>query len=214
MNNDSFSDLINGALYCERFTRSNRLDAIGFDSWLFYPGMLFGSFESWWGEGKPRPLSHEGVDLCLFQTSDCHHMRIGGGALVPALADGVIMKIGDDYLAHSIYVSHSVENSSRTKIYSFYAHVEPASALAPGDRIREGQIVAAIADVETSAPMPPHLHLSLARIHGQLPSTRFDWSTIHNDADIELHDPLHLLGIKKATIPFDPEKKPIHIPLV
>lgn len=140
-------------------------------------------------------------------------MRIGGGASVPAIADGYIEKIGDDYLAQSIFVRHPGDDNSGTNLYSFYAHVEAVSSLSPGDSVREGQVLAHIADVETSAPMYSHLHISLALIHGTLKSTQLDWSTIYKDPSIELHDPLLLLNIRDTLLPFVPEDDSSKIPM-
>ena len=44
----------------------NRPYLDGWQKWLWEPGMLFQAPETWWGDPKPRPAPHEGLDLCCF----------------------------------------------------------------------------------------------------------------------------------------------------
>ncbi len=37
--------------FSDCLVRCNGLSRAGFEEWVFYPGMLFGALEAWWGKG-------------------------------------------------------------------------------------------------------------------------------------------------------------------
>ena len=169
-------------------------------------GGEFGGANFWWGKRRPRPAPHEGVDFCEILVESCRErledatatpepraslQRVPVGFTVPAVADGEVVAMFDDFVARTIVMQHHEEIKSGllsetvatdTKswlICSLLAHVEPVPGLALGSHVigagpcsrmlnvaspshQELAPVAAVAAPRSlKTTSPPHVHLSL-----------------------------------------------------
>ncbi|MFO8113613.1 MAG: hypothetical protein R6T92_13995 [Desulfosalsimonadaceae bacterium] len=188
----------------------NQLDRFGFKRWLFYPGMLFGSRRTWWGAGRPRPFTHEGVDLCFFEAADGRRYRLDPAVRVPASENGTVVAMVDDFIGKTIVCTHTGNWGAGVPVYILYAHVVPSEALTPGAAFQKGEPLAQIAPADPGkTPLPPHLHLSVIRkdaLPHPLPPS-FGWPYINRLDRDAFYDPLSLAGPTKGSvriIDFDP----------
>jgi len=193
-------------MFIQALIHENRLDRFDFKRWLFFPGMLFGSRSSWWGAGRPRPFSHEGLDLCFFEAKDRMRFRFDPSIRIPAAADGRIVSIMDDLLGKTIVCDHGRRLGTSTPMVMLYAHVLPEKALRPGDAVDQGACIARIAPADTPKNgLPPHLHLSAVK-RDALPDT-FDWPYLNRLDRSAFIDPARVAGLTAedaAIIHFDP----------
>ena len=86
--------------FTEFLIQKNALDKGGFKEWVFCPGMLFNSTDKWWGDQGKRDKPHEGLDLCLYKDRKDTILRLGEKAKVPAIYDGRVVRIVDDFLGN------------------------------------------------------------------------------------------------------------------
>ena len=173
---------------------SNRPHMAGFKRWLFQPGMLFNSQETWWGEKKPRATPHEGLDLCCFEDLTGQIKQLDKNIKIPATFAGKIVKIDRDFLGKSIYLSHEIFAEDGRQLYTAYGHTEPWAAMQAGKVVAAGEIIAAIPEVMgKKTKIPPHLHLTLAWIPVSLPPDRLNWPNLGADRTIKLIDPRSIL---------------------
>ena len=93
-------------LFTRRLVAINNLDSDGFSHWLFHPGMFFLDENKWWGDGGRRRVPHEGVDLCFYRTAGAENRRLAPRTRIPAMADGRVLAIIDDFLGKSIILHH------------------------------------------------------------------------------------------------------------
>lgn len=174
----------------------NRLDRVGVKQWLFYPGMLFRSSSSWWGTGRPRDFTHEGLDLCFFETIDGKRFRLDSSVHIPVTQPGKILYIIDDFIGKTIVWEPMCNSRKSIPICVIYAHVTPENRLKAGDAFSGGEHIARIAPVDPDkTPMPSHLHLSVM-VKAALPlSARIDWKYLNHMDRSAFLDPAPLAGI-------------------
>ena len=171
----------------------NHIDNASIKQWLFYPGMLFQSPESWWGAGDNRLSNHEGIDICTYLDMASHIHVIPARSRVPAMYDGFIRKISDDdFLGQSIFMQHpQYSNDSGFALHTIYAHASPVNELKEGDSLKSGEVVAQLVDFEElGAKMSRHVHLSMALVSNQLPGSLLKWKNMHTLEEIQLINPL------------------------
>jgi murein DD-endopeptidase MepM/ murein hydrolase activator NlpD len=174
---------------------SNGPALAGFKSWLFQPGMLFNSLETWWGERQPRSTPHEGLDLCWFADGAGQRRRVAQDLRIPATFAGKIVKLDRDFLGISIYLSHEILAADGRQLYTAYGHTQPLASLQVGQRVAEGEIIATIAASSgKKARVLPHLHLTLAWMPRALATVRLAWQNLGHDPAITLIDPLAILA--------------------
>ena len=177
---------------------NNRPQMDGFKNWLFHPGMLFNSRETWWGAEKQRAAPHEGLDLCSFEDTNGLVKKVDNRIKIPATFAGAIVKIHQDFLGKSIYLSHEIFAADGSRLYTIYGHTKPLSSLAPGDRVAEGEILGAVSAASgQKSPVPAHLHISFAWVPGSLDPKRLTWKNLGLDRRITLINPLSVLAIAK-----------------
>jgi len=182
-------------VFCENLVQHNNLSAQGFAQWAFYPGMLFNAQDKWWGDGGRRASPHEGIDICLYRDSSGAIQFIPKAARIPVIYEGQVKRILDDYLGSTLYVAHEIYDSRGNQCYTIYGHVAPGAGIAPGDSIRDGEIVAAIADTEDrKINILPHVHISVAWIPESFPSEQLNWSMLNQASVITLLNPLDVFS--------------------
>jgi murein DD-endopeptidase MepM/ murein hydrolase activator NlpD len=183
----------------ENFTRFvvkyNHLDETGFEEWAFYAGMLFNSPEKWWGDGGNRTSPHEGLDICFYRNKKGNLLHLDETAKIPAMYDGEIVKIGDDFLGKSVYMRHPVFDGRGNQLYTAYGHTAPCD-ISVGTIVKEGDIVVRIGKITKKTPLIPHLHISAAWIPVLYPPEQLDWAALGDCSISVLLDPLDILSCK------------------
>jgi len=188
----------NMSLKKSRFTamiiEKNALDQSGFESWLFCHGMLFNSPDKWWGDHGRRDYPHEGIDLCLYSNRSRKICRIDENTRIPVMHDGVIRAMFKDYLGQAIIIEHGPCDGDSAGFLAVYAHTQPQPGLEPGMAVKEGDIIATLADTgHSKAKIIPHLHFSLGRPAESFSYEGFVWNIIREPEKIILLDPLPVI---------------------
>ncbi len=172
----------------------NQPQMAGFQRWLFQPGMLFNAPETWWEEKKLRPTPHEGLDLYRFADAAGQIKELDEQIKIPATFAGKIVKIGDDFLGKSLYLSHEIFSQDGRQLYTAYGHTQPL-ALKAGHMVPAGDPLATLpAAPAKKTGIPGHLHLTLAWVPVSLPADRLNWQNLSADPTITLIDPWPILS--------------------
>ncbi len=180
----------------------NGLDAAGFREWVFCPGMLFGALGTWWGKGGDRDRPHEGLDVRCYRDARGGTHGLDGTIRVPAMYDGEIAAIRDDFLGSSIFVRHAIHDGEGRRLHTVYGHTAPGGGVRVGGGLREGEVFATLAEplaVKTSAPA--HLHLSVAWVPPSISGGALDWRTMADAQRVLLLDPLRVVSFPHAILP-------------
>jgi murein DD-endopeptidase MepM/ murein hydrolase activator NlpD len=166
----------------------------GLKKWIFQPGMLFHSWEQWWGEPKRRIAAHEGLDLFSFEDSNGIQKTVDKDTKIPATFAGEVVKIDNDFLGKSIYLRHEIADEGGRRLYTVYGHTNPRASLRAGTKVAEGEIIGCIsAAIHKKTTILPHLHLTLAWVPAVMPPDQLTWQNLSNDPMITLIDPLTVL---------------------
>ena len=162
--------------------------------WCFLPGMLFLDSASWWKESK-RTRGHEGVDFCRFYAGQKCKAGLVGTDLVPALFDGVVVKVEDDFLASTVWMRHEAIQRGNMVLFSALAHVEPLDGVKEGKVCGQGEVVASIGRRRDFLPMSMHLHVSVFWAPHFFKTARLGWPQLPTLKEIALFDPLQLISL-------------------
>ena len=160
--------------------------------WIFCAGMLFQAMDKWWDGSQKRRRPHEGLDLCLY--GDCRHkiFRLDKKTKIPAMYDGAVVRIFNDFLGKSIIMEHHLPNSDRSRLLTIYGHTNPRSDLGVGSNVLQGEIIATLADTGNSrSGLCPHLHVTIGWSPEAIPYDNLDWTRICDPNTLTLLDPLN-----------------------
>lgn len=173
---------------------ANGIAPNAFLHWAFCPGMLFGSPDKWWGDHGQRDFPHEGIDFCLYEDSAGNLVRLDETTLIPAMHDGVVKALFTDYLGQAVIIEHEGVRGGGEALLSVYAHTAPGVGIQPGAVVREGDIIATIADTSGSkAKILPHLHFSLGRPSPELAYEPFVWNMMRDPDLVVLLNPISVI---------------------
>ena len=182
----------------------NNLDACDVDRFIFFPGMLFGSKKKWWGEKGVRGSSHEGLDLCFFESAGNENFRMDETTHVPMLYDGCVEHITDDFLGKTVITRHCFDDSNQPEILSLYGHLNPDTNLKVGDNLKEGQVFAKIGGFANQKKiLLPHIHISLAKPDLLPPANCLEWEFLNTVDRSVFIDPLTAISPKYTIIEYD-----------
>lgn len=180
--------------FTEFLIRKNALDEGGFKGWVFYPGMLFNATDKWWGDEGKRDNPHEGLDLCLYKDRENTILRLGEKAKVPAIYDGIVVRVIDDFLGKSVIMEHLFSGFDSNRFCTIYGHTIPEDNLHVGKIVKEGDVIATLADSSRSKTnIFPHLHISLGWISKVTSYDRLEWKNIGAPNMLTLLDPLQII---------------------
>ena len=180
--------------FTEMLIEENALDQSGFVSWIFCHGMLFNSTDKWWGDFGRRNFPHEGVDLCLYRDRFGKICRIDEKSRIQVMQNGVIKAIVKDFLGQAIIIEHERMESNTGMFISFYAHTKPHPKIEVGMMVKEGDIIATLANTSHSkAHIIPHLHFSLGCPSKFFSYDEYIWNAIRKPEKIILVDPLPVI---------------------
>jgi murein DD-endopeptidase MepM/ murein hydrolase activator NlpD len=108
---------------------------------------------------------------------------------------GVVVRIFNDFLGKSLIVEHDLPNKNSSRFCTIYGHTNPLDGLHVGSIVKEGDIIATLADsIESKHHLLPHLHLSLGWISKYISYDQLNWETIGSRNTLALLDPLHVIG--------------------
>jgi murein DD-endopeptidase MepM/ murein hydrolase activator NlpD len=186
--------------FTEHLIQVNLLNKEVFKEWVFYPGMLFNSQKKWWGDHGKRERLHEGLDVCMYRNAKGEILRLDRRMKIPAMYDGVVVRIFDDFLGQSVIIEHSLPDSR--KLCTIFAHTVPHQGVRAGIKVREGDIIAAIADTPGSrGGILPHLHISIGLASEKISYEGLDWGNICESNMLTLLDPLQVIGGDFVVLP-------------
>ena len=175
--------------------QANGIDPDKFQSWVFCPGMLFGSLDKWWGDHGQRDFPHEGIDLCLYKDAAGNLARLDDTTLIPVMHDGVVKAMFTDFLGQAVIVEHDGPAGEVGSFLSAYAHTKPLKEIKPGIVLKAGDIIGTIADTGSSkAGILPHLHFTLGRPAPKIGYENFVWNIMRDPEMVSLLDPIPLIG--------------------
>lgn len=193
--------------FTEFLIRENALDERDFEEWIFCPGMLFSASNKWWGDQGKRDKPHEGLDLCLYRNRRDRILRLDEKTKIPVMYDGVVVKIINDFLGKSVIIEHSLPGSNNSRFCTIYGHTDPHGSVHVGRIVKEGDIIATLADSSKSKTnIFPHLHISLGWTSKIISYDKLDWETIGATNTLTLIEPLsvidwHYLVLESALPP-------------
>lgn len=95
----------------------NGLDPDNFESWVFCPGMLFGSPDKWWGDLGRRDFPHEGIDFCLYADRSRQIQRLGEQTRIPVMHTGVVGPCSPIILARPLSSNTTMPTAKMENIY-------------------------------------------------------------------------------------------------
>ena len=160
--------------------------------WLFHCGMLFSSKDKWWGDFKYRQSEHEGIDITFYRSQSNEIHCFDYSIKVPAMDDGIILNICDDFLAKTLVIKHKKITSLNSQILFAYAHIIPKKGLKSGQRIRKNEVLAKICKNSKNPQLPPHLHFSCFEIPKNIRPEHLNWDLFSKSPDINLINPVFL----------------------
>lgn len=135
--------------------------------------------------------------------------RLGDKTKIPAIYDGTVVGIFPDFLGKSVIIEHGFTDNDNHRFYTIYGHINPHKSLHVGRVVKEGDIIAWLAELHNSnVTILSHLHISLGWVSRLTPYGKLDWETIGDPNTFTLMDPLCVLGSQYCAlkhIPFTPE---------
>lgn len=114
--------------------------------------------------------------------------------LVPSLYDGVVVKINDDFLGHTVWMRHRSIRSDQLVLYSALGHITPQENIAEGRIINQGEAVGRVAPEKKGALLSMHLHLSVFWAPSFFKIERLCWEDLLSSKVIQLFDPLSIIS--------------------
>jgi len=195
LNSDTIKSLyLRKSRFTEILIEENALDQSEFERWIFCRGMLFNSLDKWWGDLGLRDYPHEGIDLCMFKDRSSRIRRVNEKTRIPVMQDGMVKAIIKDYLGKAVVIEHEHCGSGTGRLLSFYAHTNPRAKIEDGVIVKEGDIIATLADTSNSkSNIIPHLHFSLGLPSKVFSYKGFVWNTIRKPEMMTLLDPLAVI---------------------
>ena len=160
----------------------------------FEPGMGFGDFGKWWGDKGRRSTPHEGIDIIYLSNKSGHISSLKAGARVPALFDGILVHMVDDFHGQTLFVGHKDMKQGKNILFSIYAHVK--TGLRRDAHVKIGEKIATIAQISGMTAPPAHLHLSMAWLPAGRPEL-FNWQSLCGPQRESLIDPTPFLRLRR-----------------
>ena len=159
--------------------KSNNLDKQGFYEWCFSSGMLFNDLDKWWDPKSLRVKHHEGVDFQFFKDKEGRNHCLKTETAVPVMFDGEVVQICNDFLGKSIFCKHDIHDKNNRRLHTIYAHTVPHNDVKIGNSLKEGDLIATLADTNGKrSKISHHRHVSTAWITETIDYETLSWDTI------------------------------------
>ncbi|OQY01027.1 MAG: hypothetical protein B6I26_05335 [Desulfobacteraceae bacterium 4572_130] len=178
--------------YFDQIALCNNFFFADFSEWLFYNGMLFGSYEKWWGDFGLRSNLHEGIDIAMYKDKYGKTKWFDTNIKIPAMAKGGIINICNDFLGKSLIIEHELSQNKKSRIISVYAHVCVAKNIYIGRKIRKGDIIANVCDTSRKkSNIPCHVHISIMEVKKKISNHFLNWEffEVNNSDLVKLFNP-------------------------
>jgi murein DD-endopeptidase MepM/ murein hydrolase activator NlpD len=157
--------------------------------------MLFNAMDKWWGNQGKREKPHEGLDLSLYRNREHRIFNLDQKTKIPALYDGVVVKVMDDFMGKSVMVEHRFSDSDYPRFCTIYGHTNLIHDLNVGRIVKAGDILVTLAQPNKSVMnVPSHLHISVGRIFNKISYEKLDWKTMSTLKTLEWVDPLQVIS--------------------
>jgi hypothetical protein len=182
--------------YLETISRINCLDQ-GLDQnqavqWLFHCGMLFSTRDKWWGNFKFRHTAHEGIDITYFRTARDRLNCFDDTVKIPAMDDGQVLNICDDFLGKSLVVEQQAPGAREERIVFVYAHIIPAQEIKTGNIIQKNTFIATVCHTRKNPQLPPHLHFSCFEVGHRIKEKNLNWTLFSDPFKAKPFHPIFL----------------------
>ena len=188
----SLPEFARNTRFTEHMVRENGLRVRGFAGWVFLPGMLLKAGTNGGADKGKRVAPHEGLDFSLYQDREGRLFRLAAGSRVPAMYDGTVVGIVDDFLGKTIVMEHRFPQAPALALVTVYGHTVPAGGLRPGRAFRAGEVMATIASRGASnKAIDPHLHVSLGQPSGAVALGSLNWQNMLQG--LVMFDPLEVV---------------------
>jgi len=178
--------------YLTAIARINRLGNGRQVEWLFHTGMLFSTRDKWWGDFGFRSSVHEGIDITYYRTLPGEMCCFDDTILVPAMEDGRIINLCDDFLGRTLVVDPEKEGLAGTRVIFTYAHILPQSRLTIGHRISKNEVIARVCDTRKNPQLPPHLHFSCFEVEKGVLPEEMNWNLFSKGQAVKRINPVFL----------------------
>jgi murein DD-endopeptidase MepM/ murein hydrolase activator NlpD len=189
-------ELLTNSGFSESLIKINALEQNKFKEWIFTPGMLFSSMYKWWNGGE-REKPHEGLDLCFYADEEQRISRLQVNTKIPALLNGVVAAVIDDFLGKSVIIKHNIPACYETVFCSIFGHVITEKKINAGTVVKQGEVIASLVSTERSkAKVFPHLHISLGYIKEDIQFNKLNWTIISDPEIFSLVDPINITESK------------------
>jgi hypothetical protein len=110
------------------------------------------------------------------------------------LFKGQVVKVDDDFLGESVFISHGTYDSNGSQLHTVYGHIKHGIHIHPGENLSEGDIIGVIADARKSGGViPSHLHVSIAWIPNTVHPQELGWQMMSDPTRTVLLDPLCII---------------------
>jgi len=184
--------------YLEAISRINNLgNASNYTNaskvqWLFHSGMLFSSQDKWWGDFGLRSSVHEGIDITFYREDQNKIFCFDDSIKVPAMDDGILLNICDDFLAKTLVIKSKDVTSTDRQVLFAYAHITPEKKLKPGCNIKKSEVIAKVCNTNKNPQLPSHLHCSCFEVPKNIQPEYLNWNLFSKSSDILLINPVFL----------------------
>ena len=111
---------------------------------------------------------------------------------IPAMDDGVILNICDDFLGKTIVIKHRENNFFKKQVLFVYAHILPDQSIKVGMTVKKNNIIATVCDSYKNPQMPCHLHFSCFETSKEIQDEDLNWNFFSKRPDINLINPVFL----------------------
>ena len=194
--------------FTEMLIEANGLDPADFESWVFFHGMRFKSPDKWWGDLGRRDFPHEGIDFCLYQDRSGRLAHLDHHIRIPVMHDGIVRCLYTDYLGQAVVIEHENIQGEEGTFISIYAHTRPLDHIKTDVILKEGDIIATIADTSRSkAKILPHLHFTVGCPSPDLVYEQFVWNDMRDPALVALLNPIGVIDWPLIDMPPEQTKE-------
>jgi hypothetical protein len=168
---------------------------------VFSPGMMFGAMDKWWGDLGKRSIPHEGLDVGLCKDGAGQFNILSAATKIPAIYDGSIVKIMDDFLGKTLIMAHTSLQRNGRFLLTIFGHAAPDNNIRLHTAVKRGQRICGISRPAKSTKVLPHLHITMGWASFRINFEHLDWNTMPRNDLLHLLDPAPILNWPFEVLP-------------
>ncbi|MBU1341433.1 MAG: M23 family metallopeptidase, partial [Proteobacteria bacterium] len=111
---------------------------------------------------------------------------------IPAMDDGMIINICDDFLGQTLVIEHKNSKALACRILFAYSHIIPEKDVNIDLAIKKEDIIATVCDTRKNPQLPPHLHFSCFEVSKQVLPRHLNWNLFSNCRELNVIHPCFL----------------------